>query len=322
MAKYVNVASVLFPLEHLRGHPQARQLILEDTARRLDAWRGFGLDLVVLSEGIESLAQEMDQAEELARPGPILKLYTAFAAAEHCHVAGSVKLREGRDVYNSIAYIGPDGRPLGAYHKSFLTRSEIEMGMRPGPGAVVIDTAIGRLGGAICFDLNFAPLRDQYAALRPDILTFASMYHGGLAQAIWAYQCRAFLVSAVQFHGGGIVDPFGRPLALTDCYHDAARARINLDRIMIHMDFNRERFPEIERRYGLEVCLDIPANIGSALLYSLSDRRSALDIAREFKLVLLDDYLDASARLDERHRRRPLTARVVGRGGSRRGRGA
>lgn len=303
MAQFVNIASVLFALEHLRGRKDARKRILADTAQTLDRACGLGLDLIVFSEGVEALAQTADEAEELASPGPLLRLYMDFAAAEKCHVAGSTKLRVGRHVYNSIAYIGPDGKPLGVYHKTYLPPGESDEGVRPGPGPVCIETAIGRLGGVICFDLNFEALRQQYAALRPDILTYASLFHGGLAQAYWAHSCRAFFVSALQFHGGGILDPLGRPLALTDCYTSVAKTRINLDRVLLHLDYNRTKFLAIERKYRDQVCISVPPNLGSALLYSCSEERSALDIAREFDLILLDDYFRAAADLNARQRR-------------------
>jgi len=197
-------------------------------------------------------------------------------------------------VYNSIVYFDPDGSILGVYHKVNLTYTAIAKGERSGTKAVVIDTAIGRLGGVICFDLNFEELRRQYRALKPDILTFASAYHGGLMQQMWAYDCRAFFVSALQFMGCGVLDPFGRELKVTDCYTKVARATINLDRVMVHLDKNRTKFAEIEKTYLGEIIIDIPANVGSALIYSMTDQRTAMDVVAEFELELLDDYLAAS----------------------------
>lgn len=302
MSKYVNIASVLFDQEHLRGHEDAGRLVLEETARKLDGMRGHGLDLVVLSEGIEAVGQKIVDAEDVTRPGPLLKLYTDFAVSEKCHVAGSVKLVEKGRTYNSIAFVSPEGKILGSYHKSNLTIGEIEMGLSPGSGAVIVESGIGRLGGIICFDLNFEDIRKQYVKIKPDVIVFPSMFHGGLMQQVWAYECRAFLVSALQFHGGGILDPFGRPLALTDCYNSVAKARINLDRIMVHLDYNRDKFPDIEKKYGKEVRIDVPANIGSALLYSESEKRTAMEIAEEYKLELLDEYLNRSANANSMRR--------------------
>ena len=295
MAKYVNVAAVQFTKEYLTGQPNVRSLILEDTAATLHKLRGFGLNLVVVSEAIAALAQTLAEAEEVDRPGALLSLYQEFAAAENCHVAGSVKLRDAAGAHNSIVFIGPAGQILGAYHKTFLTLSEIDEGLCPGHGAVVVDTAIGRLGGAICFDLNFDELRSQYVQLQPDIITFASMYHGGLTQSWWAYSCRAFVIAALPFHGGGVLDPFGQPVALTHCYTAEARARINLDRVLVHLDYNRDKFPAIERQYGSEVQIDTPPNIGAAMLTSRSEKRTAREIAQKFDLQLLDDYFQTAA---------------------------
>jgi hypothetical protein len=304
MAHFINVASVRFDTRIERQGPESGQAVLRDVRAVMASLKGYGLDLVAFSEGVESIGMPRKDAEDLAAPGPFLTAYRDFAAASRCHVAGSVKLREGNRVYNSIAFIGRSGEILGAYHKVNLTVGEIEEGLCSGRAPVVVETDIGRLGGIICFDLNFEPLRHAYRALKPDILTFASAYHGGLAQGMWAYDCRSFFVSALPFDGGGILDPYGRPLALTDCYHAVARATVNLDRAMVHLDYNSEKFSAIEKKYLGEVVIDIPANVGSGLLYSLSDKRTALDVVREFELELLDDYFPRALRANEENRRK------------------
>jgi len=302
MAKRVRIASVLFSTKAKRGADSAREIVLAETAGALEGVRGFGVDLVVLSEGVSAVGQRVEEAESVDEPGPFLGTYMDFASSERCHVAGPVKLVEGADVFNSIAFVGPRGQVLGAYNKVHLTIGEIQSGLRSGRSAVVLDTAIGRLGGVICFDLNFEAIRKAYRAERPDILAFASMYHGGLMQQVWAYDCRSFFASALPFIGGGIIDPFGRALALTDCYSPVAIADVNLDRVMVHLDYNRERFPEIKRKYLDEVDIDVPPNVGPALITSASDKRTARDIAQEFGLELLDAYLERSKDANRRNR--------------------
>jgi hypothetical protein len=295
MAHFVKIASVMFRTAATRGAADARDIVLRETARTLEGLKGYGLDLVVFCEGVEAFGQAVEQAEEVGTPGPFLQLYSGFARDQKCHVAGSVKIRKDGRVYNSIAFVGRAGSVLGCYHKVNLTAyGEIPGGLTSGAGPVTVETDIGRLGGIVCFDLNFEEIRRQYRALKPDILVFASAYHGGLMQQVWAYECRAFFVSALPFFGGGILDPFGRPVALTDCYNSVAVARVNLDRAMVHLDLNRQKFPDIERKYGEAVRIDIPANIGAGLIYSQSDERTATDIVREFGLELLDDYFARS----------------------------
>lgn len=296
MAQIVRVASVLFEETVAEGAPDAKQVVLKQTADALTSLAGLGLDLVVFSEGVGAIGQVLDDAEDPHEPGPFLALYRDFAVAERCHVAGSAKTRVGGKVHNSVVFFGPSGQVLGVYHKVYLTIGELEQGLAPGAGPVVVDTPVGRLAGVICFDLNFETLRQQYRVLKPDILVYSSMYHGGLQQQTWAYDCRAYFVCACQFLGGGILDPFGRPLALTSCYTKVAVADINLDRAMVHLDYNRDRFPEIRRKYGDEVAIEVPPNIGSTLILSLTDKRSAMDVVREFELELLDDYLPRAGR--------------------------
>ena len=302
MSKFVNVASMLFEQEHLCDHPDAGNLVFNETRQRLDDLKGLKLDLVVLSEGVEAVGQKIEDAEELTKPGRYLKLYADFAVSEKCHVAGSLKVREGTKVYNSIVFIDPKGKPVGAYHKNNLTIGEIECGLSPGKDACVVDTAIGRIGGAICFDLNFEYLRKKYVALKPDIMIFSSMFHGGFVQRIWAYECRAFLVAALQIHGGGILDPLGTIISLTDCYNKTAIARINLDRAIVHLDYNRDKFQEIIRKYGDDIKICIPENLGSAIVYSKTDKMTAKHIVSEFELELLDTYLARAEKVNSEKR--------------------
>ncbi len=300
MSKFVNIATVQFATKAAESSGKFKSVILAELDEAFASIRGYAVDLAVFCEGVEAYGQGIDDAEDVAKPGPFLRKYLDFAVSEKCHVAGSMKTTRGGKVFNSIAFVSPKGDVLGVYDKSNLTTGELDQGLTPGNGPVVVDSAIGRLGGIVCFDLNFEWLRVGYRALRPDILCFSSMYHGGLVQAMWAYDCRAFLASALQFNGCGIIDPFGRPLKLTDCYSPVARTRVNLDRIMVHLDFNRDKFPEIERKYKEEVVVDIPPNIGPALIYSMTDKRTAQDVAKEFGLEPLDDYLARALRRNGR----------------------
>jgi len=308
VAQFVRIASVLFETQVQAvdrwGTPQARDIVLKETSEALRNLEGLGMDLVALSEGVGAVGQSVGDAEDPGDPGPLLSIYRDFAASQKCHVAGAAKTRRDGEVFNSIVFFGPRGEVLGVYDKTNLTAGEIERGLTSGKGAVVVETEIGLIGGIICFDLNFESLRVQYRRLRPDILVFASLFHGGLQQQTWAYDCRAYFVCAWQFHGGGILDPFGRAVARTHSYANVATARINLDRVMVHLDYNREKFADIRRKYGDEVIIDVPPDVGSCLILSATDKRSALDVAREFELELLDDYFARAVEANDRNRRR------------------
>ena len=107
MARYVKIAAVQFASRIDREAPEAYDTVVGETRDTLDSLKGYGLDLVVFCEGVEATAQRPDQAEAADEPGPLLRAYAEFAQTEGCHVAGSIKLREGDGVHNSIAFVGP-----------------------------------------------------------------------------------------------------------------------------------------------------------------------------------------------------------------------
>lgn len=305
MSHFVKLASVLFTNQAelaSQRRKDAKQLVLKETAAIMENLKGYNLDLVVFSEGIEFYGQTTADAEELKHPGPFLKQYMSFAESAECHVVGSVKLAENNKIYNSQVFVGPDGDILGVYHKMFLNITEIEEGISSGAKPVVIDTKIGRLGGIICMDINIEQARKEYSKLKPDILAFSSMYHGDFQQQEWAYRCRCFFVSAFYFHGCGILDPFGRVVKLTDEYNPIAMAKVNLDRAMVHLDFNRDKFTDIDKKYMDETSIVMPPHIGSAIIYSNTDKRTAMDVVKEFGLELLDDYLKRTVDANNKNR--------------------
>lgn len=295
MARHVTVAAVHFTINETG--PRAS---LDDA---LDQWRDAearlddtGIDLIVACEGMEA---RMVEPEELARPGRILEAYVATARRNRCTVVGSVLLRESEQTANAQVVIGPDGTVLGTYRKSFPTIGELDDGLTRGAGPVVVDTPAGRIGGVICFDLNFPELRQGYARLAPDIIAFSSMYHGGLVQSTWAYETRAFLVGACKDALSEIRDPFGRIIASATGYTRCAVARINLDRLLVHLDGNMDHFPAIRRRYREAVRIDVLADLGMAMVSCESPNLDVAKLRTEFPLVPVDTYLDAA----RRHRR-------------------
>ncbi len=303
MSYYVNAATMHFTFQAPRKSPGERAATLNYLRNALGNMEGYDLDLLVTCEGFESTCQCADQAEQLENYGEMLGIYSDFAKKEHCTVAASVKLAESGRVFNSLAFIGPEGESLGCYHKNFLTPREYDpIGLSAGKGAVVVDTPAGKIGGLICFDLNFTELLEEYMALKPDILAFSSMYHGGYLQAHWAFQSRAFFVSACKDTASEIRDPLGRVLASSNCYSDCAMQRLNLDRFFMHGDENSNHFPDIMRKYGRAVEIVYPGSLGCAVLYSHMETLSAADIAQEFGLQTADDYFSYSRQLRKDHR--------------------
>lgn len=229
------------------------------------------------------------------RGNRIYDMLAETAAQNNCNIGYSTDFfdPEGKLV-NGIRFIGRSGKLLGGYQKNFPTTGEMEEGIKAGTKHQVIKTDCGKLAGVICFDLNFDELRLAYAAQQPDIIMFSSFYHGGLMQQYWAYSCRSFFVGAVSpslTMPSAIIAPNGRVLAETTNYFNYATAVINLDRVLLHLDFNWPKLTEIKKKYGPAVEIDDTGKLASVLLYSNSDDFTAADLVREYELETLDDYL-------------------------------
>jgi nitrilase len=93
-------------------------------------------------------------------PGPVTDRLGAAARDAGVHLVMGVDEREerGGTIYNTLLYFGPDGRLLGKHRKLMPIHAErLVWGMGDGSDLTVHQTAIGRLGGLICWE-NLMPL--------------------------------------------------------------------------------------------------------------------------------------------------------------------
>ena len=93
-------------------------------------------------------------------PGPTTEtLCMAARQTQSCVVMGmNERTQRNNSLYNTILFIGPDGKILGKHHKLVPTNHE-RMIWQTGDGSTlkVIETPAGRLGGLICWE-NWMPL--------------------------------------------------------------------------------------------------------------------------------------------------------------------
>ncbi|HID23062.1 MAG TPA: carbon-nitrogen hydrolase family protein, partial [Planctomycetaceae bacterium] len=171
-----------------------------------------------------------------------------------------------------------------------------EAGVVPGKEAPVFETDFGRVGMAICFDLNFDELRVRYKQARPDLILFSSMYHGGLMQAYWAYSCRSHFVGAISGRGTAsqIYNPLGELVASTTNYFDFVVARVNLDCALVHLDYNWSKLRAVKAKYGPKVKITDPGWLGSVLIASEHETIDVQSLIDEFQIERLDDYFARS----------------------------
>ncbi len=160
----IRIAAAAYPCELLPGWSAYEDKI----AAWVERAAGQAADLLVFPEwaGLElvTLAGRRDasdhvyaidaQTERLAESDA---LFTRLAAEHGVHICAGTAMvrREDGDPVNRARLITPDGA-IGVQDKLVMTRYEREvLGICPGRDARVFTTAIGRIGVAICYDVEF-----------------------------------------------------------------------------------------------------------------------------------------------------------------------
>ncbi len=124
--------------------------------------RGLSFGSVVgsrTSEGRELWKLYRDNAVDI--PGPTIEQLGKAAREADAFLAVGVIERDSRSkgtLYCTLVYFGPDGQLLGKHRKLKPTAAErIIWGEGDGTTLTVLDTAIGKIGGLICWE-NYMPL--------------------------------------------------------------------------------------------------------------------------------------------------------------------
>lgn len=200
---------------------------------------------------------------------------------------------------NSCMLIDRVGNLSYVYDKIHPTTGELEAGISPGDTPKVFECELGRVGAAICFDLNYTFLASEYQKQKVDLVLFPSLFQGGLLQQLWAFTARAYLVGACGGCGASVVSPMGEVLKQSTGYFSEIVYTVNLDYALIHLDFNRDKLMELTCRYADSVTLSDPGGLGSVMLLNESSDRSMTEILEEFDVETLDNYLQRMAVCEE-----------------------
>ncbi len=212
-------------------------------------------DLVAFPEVCNTLgAADIYQFEAL--DGPTLAALRRSARQHGIYVVCPLFTMEAGVRRNSAVLIDRAGEIAGIYHKNFPTHGELDHGVIPDERTPVFATDFGRVGLCICFDLNYWEVGSGLAAGEPELVLWSSMWPGGRHLTRWAIEF-GFYMGAIYSQQSTFVDLAGRELISHK--RDAAdssgaspivTATLDLERRLLHHDFNVERLPALFARYG------------------------------------------------------------------------
>jgi 5-aminopentanamidase len=132
---------------------------------------GDGAQLVVLPETATTGYFISDRLEQFAESenGPTAGRLADLARAGSVHLAVGMAIVDGGNYYDAQLLFGPDGRRLATYRKAHLFSAERDW-YAAGDTPIVVETAIGRIGMTVCYDLIFPEYVRRLVDLGADII--------------------------------------------------------------------------------------------------------------------------------------------------------
>ncbi len=311
MSRRIRVATTSFatledvapPFNLRHPDPAANVALAEsllETAGRQD------VDLVCLPETFKTAGLPFETAtfEQHAEPipGETFNRVADYARRYNMYVAAGfpVLLEEG--YFNVAALIDRNGNLAGLYKKKHPTEGEISCGVIPGSEVGVFDTDFGRVGLAICFDLNWAPLWSEMAERDVELICWLSAYPGGLPLQAYAWQYQVPIISSVWPYNARIIELTGREVASTSRWGRIATYELDLDKRLFHTDGQSQHIQEIQTRYGRQVQVETFTDEHIFTLSSTTPSLSVEEIIAEFGLVEFNDYLRRCTGVQEQAR--------------------
>src|SRR5262249_26943335 len=157
----------------------------------------MGPDIVLLPElcwcGGAKLDEWFDFAE--TQSSPRVERFAELARRRRCYIGLPILEKRGRKFFNTLLLLDRRGRLVGQYDKLFLTAHEQAMGISAGERPKTYQADFGKLGAAICFDLNFFELMEYWAGENVDLILFPSAYRGGETLAAWAMEAKCYIAA-------------------------------------------------------------------------------------------------------------------------------
>lgn len=230
-------------------------------------------------------------------PGPTTDAIAELARQHQMYVICPICEQAPEKQYNTAVLIDRQGDIVDVYRKIFVYWGE---GLAASSdGVKVFDVDFGRIGIFTCFDLNFAELWYEADAMDVEAVFWPSAYGGGMPLNAFAMLYHYYIVPV---GWGNIIDITGAEMT------DARRPReqmfvatLDLDRALIHTNFNSEKVAKLLAEHEGEVIQERFYDMESwYLLRAVKPGVSVRELCREYEIETLRQYQHRSRRqIDE-----------------------
>lgn len=265
---------------------------LEAIAPLVDAEGAKGTDLIVLPETM--LGQKKPQPLN----GPAVTTMTTLARKHRTYIVCSIDRQDGAHRVNSAVLIDRVGKIVCVYDKVYPYWSEFDLKppVEPRLKTPVYQADFGRIGMAICFDVNFPGVWKRLADQGAELVVWPSAYSAGSSLRAHAINHHFYIVTCTYAPDCSVFDITGEE-TLFEKGRDVqiTRATLDLDRGIYHTNFNVAKRDKLLKEHGDDIVLEKQMERESwFVLRAKRPGVSARELARRYGLEELRDYLNRS----------------------------
>ncbi len=270
----------------------------------------LGTDVIALPE---TWTGQNDHAPETL-DGPAVTVMAAVARRQGTYIVCPIDRQDGERRVNTAVLIDRRGNIAGLYDKVYPYWSEYDIQPPVGPGSAVpvFETDFGRLGMAICFDVNFPAVWTRLAEQGCELVIWPSAYSAGTTLQAHALTHHFYIVSSTGTRDCLVYDITGAELRYEKSEDlNITRVTLDLDRGIYHENFNLDKLAVLLREHGDDIFQEVW--LQREQWFVLRSRRpgvSARALARQYGLEELRDYVDRSRRQIDQKRGETFTGKV------------
>src|SRR6266545_6979876 len=289
---------------------------LEVIRDQIESEAAKGVDLVLLPETWRG--QNENSMETL--DGPTITALSAIARKYHTYIVSPIDRREGAKRLNTAVLIDRSGRIVALYDKVFPYWSEFDH-KKPvdlGQDVPVYQADFGKIGFAICFDVNFPEVWERLAELGAELVVWPSAYSAGTSLQAHALNHHYYIVSSTGTRDCVVYDITGEEVFYQKSADiNVARVTLDLDRGIYHQNFNIPKRDKLLQEHPNDVAQEKWMDREQwFVLRATRPGVSARALARAYGLEELRDYLRRSRREIDKMRGWKFSERAVSASGA------
>lgn len=271
---------------------------LEQITSLVDTEGGRGADIIALPETCRG---QNDKSME-GLDGPTISAMASLAQKHRTYVVCPIDRKDGDRRLNSAVLLDRRGQVAGVYDKLYPYHSEYRQhpAVLPGQTITVFPTDFGRVGLAICFDVNWAPLWQRLSDFGAELVIWSSAYSAGRSLQARAIDYNYYVMSSTQTPDCLVYDIDGEQLLYEHNNRsngvNVARFTFDLDRCVFHQDFNLPgKLAKLLKDHGEDVEREkwLPME-GWFVLKAKRPGVSARELARQYGLEERRPYINRS----------------------------